>query len=108
MAKLIIKTLQYYDWGEVTKEVEANCGRKVRDWAGKWGHGLENQRNPYQDFWHKILDYDSQIHNGCITTYDFEEIATYFDNINQPWVREVCNEYIKVLGQGEHTFRIEW
>lgn len=106
MPKLITETLQYYDWNDVETEVAANCGRKLRDWAGKFSGKRGYSDEPYLDFWHKMLDYDPEIRNGYIRGYDFDEIADAFPT--EPWVREICNEYIKILGPGEHTFKIWW
>mgnify|MGYP003662320711 CR=1 FL=1 len=106
MAKIITKTLKYYDWNDVTKEVEDNCNRRVRDWAGRFGKNMMKPGAPYQDFWHKILDYDPEISSGCVIYFDFDEIANVYKN--DSWVREVCDEYIKVVGTGEHPFKIEW
>lgn len=100
----------YYNWDEITKEVEANTGKEVRDWAGKWKGAKPGADNiPYQDFWHKVIEmYD--IHNGAVTTMNFQEIAEYYKG--EPWIVEICNEYIKVLGpsddDGDYRIKHEW
>jgi hypothetical protein len=111
-------TIEAIDFHEATQAVEEKYGRKTRDWAGKW-YG-ENRDRQYQDFWHKVLDYCNDIHNGCKVYLPFNEMAEYFKESepdNYPWIKEICDAYIDVLGpelqdpdggEGEYIFWIEW
>lgn len=86
----------YYDFIEVQEEVEAKCGRDTRNWAGT----NFSDDKPYQDFWHKVLDYLGDFNKGAIFFIDFEAMGKYYTNEeNSPWVQEICNEFIKVLGE---------
>lgn len=111
MAKLHTETLTFYDWHEVAKEVEKNTkGRKIRDWEGMFGQSPSRTDVEYHDFWHKFIEY-VDIHNGAIVTVDFDEMASYFKDSepkNSKWIRAICNEFIKVVGKGEHAFKVEW
>lgn len=99
MSLLKTKTISYYDWNEVKKEVETQTGRNIRNWA------MYNYYDGSQDFWHKLLEvYESEIHNESYVDINFEVIADFYEHrepTNYKWIREVCDAFIKVLGPGQ-------
>lgn len=109
--------IEAIDFSKATDAVEEKYGKKTRDWAGKWDGS--NEDRPYQDFWHKVLDYCDYIHNGCRVYINFDDMADYFKDKepdNYPWIKEICDCYVDVLGkdaqdpddEGSYVFWIEW
>jgi hypothetical protein len=110
------QTLTFYDWGNITDEVERRTGRDTRNWANKsWS--ADTPDRPYQDFWHMVLDV-YEIHNGCfIDSFDVNDIWEYYmDKPNHEWVKEVVDAYNEVFGEleangfddGQYTIKIWW
>lgn len=102
------KTLHYFDWNEVTNEVERLSGKNIRNWAGKsWNSDDPSYNNEYLDFWHKFLEmYEHQMHNGAYIEVDFEQELEYWTDT--PWVVEILKLYQQVVSMPVATFHIRW
>ena len=109
MIKPITKTITYFDWNELVEEVQKSTNRDIRNWKGTKFNGLPDDP-PYCDFWHQLIDaYSGQIHNPCTISVNFVELAEYFKEFSDSgWIVEICNEFAKVLGPGDHDIYIEW
>ena len=105
-----LKTMTYFEWSEVTDEVEKIAGKEVRNWSQKSFNALDsNYTNPYQDFWHELLDYHLEIHNGCYITLDFLDMIEYYESVpEKSWVVDIVKIYHTVVGMDEATFHIWW
>jgi hypothetical protein len=112
------KTISFYDWSDVAKELKANTGKEYRNWAGKtYGVGTVGEDRPYQDFWHVICN-STDMGNGIIDNYfNPEEVIECWDDRYVPagkdpkdseWQLEVWQELLKILGPGEHKIRYSW
>lgn len=101
--------MTYFEWSEVTKEVEKIAGKEVRNWAEKSFDSLDpNHTKPYQDFWHELIDY-TEIHNDCYLTLDFLEMIEYYESEEEKsWVADILKIYHTVVGMDEATFHIWW
>lgn len=112
-------TREYYNWNEVTDEVEKLCGKKTRDWFGLFDGTHDpmskTDKTYYADFWHHIYDY-VEIHQNSIVDINFNEISEYYKfkdqkGMNPDWIKEICELYKQVLGpsdDGNYTFLMEW
>ena len=110
MAKLKKQTKDYYDWTEVCDAFEENTGRDFRDWAGRHKSEKWDDSIPYQDFWHEMID-SANISNRCMATFDFSQWAEQVradEGPDKQWIAEVCDELVKIVGEGEHEYYIWW
>lgn len=105
-----LKTLTYFDWHEVTKEVEQIAGKDVRNWADKSSRtGDSNYTNPYLDFWHEMIDYMPEISNGVYVWLDFLDAIEYYESVkDKTWVADILKIYHAVVGVDEATFKMAW
>lgn len=95
-------TLYFYDWDEVTREVEEASGRLHRDWNNMLS--VDPNCEPF-DFWLILLE-SGEIPNGGVREIDFVKLADA--HLDKPWVQHVCAEYIKVLGRRPRLIKFWW
>jgi hypothetical protein len=97
----------YWAWDEVEDAVKQATGRDMRDWAGRWAatDDPNDEGRPYQDFWHILIE-SIDFHNGAAYDLDVREVAALHPD--KPWVREVCDAVIAVIGPGEQRVKMEW
>lgn len=86
--KPVYQTAPAYNWSEVCQWIEHKTGKDVRDWAGRHKQKRYNDKIPYQDFWHWLVDM-CDIHNGSHFHLDLSDDQVDDGDSEHLFVREI-------------------
>lgn len=96
-----------FDWKEIEGYIKKEYGKDIRDWEGRFTIKNIEEKKPYHDFWHYIVD-TQEIHNGCV-------FYLYFDNDTygelENWKKEIVDLLVKegfLDEKREGTFWVSW
>lgn len=88
------KVMTYYDYDECRQYLEKKYGYDERDYAGRFT-GRGNERAPYQDFWHFVVEKGSA-HNDALMV-----MSEWWKEGAEPWQAEILERYLSEFGEGD-------
>lgn len=96
-----------WDYRQVIDYIEEKYKINVRDYAGKFAHPEIDDKVPYLDFWHWLIDHDfSDMYNG---SYQWIWVTEHLENKKTPpWVKEILQKIYDEFQEDDMQFWIEW
>ena len=95
---------KYYEWNEMVDFIEGKYKCDIRDYANSISS--LNDEIPYQDFWHELIEYNSEIGNNQIADIDFTDMKKQYKD--EKWVRKICDMFIKEFGNKVLHIQTNW
>lgn len=97
----------YWDFYEVMHYLEELHGKDFRDYAGRHSGKKFDDKVPYQDFWHFVID-QNEVSNGCwihLPDWDY-----YMNNEEtESWRKEIMQYFKDFLGDDyDERMWCEW